>query len=141
MSPHPGGTSWADYFARCSCSGRASRSPPRSPPRPPPRPPPTIEDQNDRLLRYLRAEQAEHTQAAVELRRSMERNVVPAPDLGAVVAAQPDARPAPAVPRPGVGVVASLLLGLVGGVVGGCAALAGWTALTRRRPRQPASAN
>jgi hypothetical protein len=104
-------------------------------------PPTTIEDQNDRLLRYLRAEQAEHTQAAVELQRSMERNLVPAPDLGAVVAAQPDARPAPAVPRPGVGVVASLLLGLVGGVVGGCAALAGWTALTRRRPRQPASAN
>jgi heme O synthase-like polyprenyltransferase len=36
-------------------------------------------------------------------------------------------------------VVASLLLGLVGGVVGGVAALAGWTAATRRRLRQPAS--
>ena len=30
--------------------------------------------------------------------------------------------------------------GLAGGVVGGCAALAGWTAATRRRLRQPASA-
>jgi hypothetical protein len=37
-------------------------------------------------------------------------------------------------------VVASLLLGLAGGVVGGCATLAGWTATTRRRLRQPASA-
>jgi hypothetical protein len=45
-----------------------------------------------------------------------------------------------AVPQPGVGVVAGLLLGLVGGVVGGCAVLAGWATVTRRRPRQPASA-
>ena len=104
-------------------------------------PPPTrIEDQNDRLLRHLRAEQAERTQAAVELARSMERNFIPAPDLGGVVAAQPAPRPVPAVPRPGVGVVASLLLGLVGGVVGGCAALVGWIAVSRRRLRQPASA-
>jgi hypothetical protein len=105
-----------------------------------PPPPTTIEDENDRLLRYLRAEQAERTQAAVELARSMERNFVPAPDLGSVVAAQPAPSPGPAASRPGVGVVASLLLGLVGGVVGGCAALAGWTAATRRRLRRPASA-
>jgi hypothetical protein len=69
----------------------------------------------------------------------MERNFVPAPDTS-VVPAQPPASPVPAVPQPGVGVVASLLLGLVGGVIGGCAALAGWTATSRRRLRQPASA-
>ena len=107
--------------------------------------PPTIEDQHDRRLRQLEAEQAARTQAAVELFRSGERNFVPDPDIIGDVAAQPQARPVPerpvpAVPRPGVGMVASLLLGLVGGLVGGCAALAGWTAATRRRLRRPASA-
>ena len=106
----------------------------------PPPPPTTIEDQNDRQLRNLRAEQAQRTQAAEELFRSMERSFVPAPNLGGGMAAQPPASPVPAVPRPGAGMVASLLLGLVGGVVGGCAALVGWTAATRRRLRQPASA-
>jgi hypothetical protein len=107
--------------------------------------PPTIEDQHDRRLRNLRAKQAKRTQAALELFRAGERNFVPDPDIIGDVAAAPSARPvpdlpAPAVPRPGIGAVASLLLGLVGGVVGGCAALAGWTAATRRRLRQPASA-
>jgi hypothetical protein len=107
--------------------------------------PPTIEDQHDRRLRNLQAEQAKRTQAALELFRSGERNFVPDPDIIGDVAAPPSARPvpdlpAPAVPRPGIGVVASLLLGLAGGVVGGCAALAGWAAATRRRLRQPASA-
>jgi hypothetical protein len=106
--------------------------------------PPTIEDQHDRRLRQLEAEQAARTQAAVELFRSGERNFVPDPDIIGDVAAPPQARPAPvpvpAVPRPWVGVVASLLVGLVGGLVGGVAALAGWTAATRRRLRQPASA-
>jgi hypothetical protein len=107
--------------------------------------PPTAEDQHDRRLRNLRAEQAERTQAALELFRSEERHFVPAADSSGDVAAPPSARPAPdlpapAVPRPGIGVVTSLLLGLVGGVVGGCAVLAGWTAATRRRLRQPASA-
>ena len=107
--------------------------------------PPTIEDQHDRRLRQLEAEQAARTQAAVEMFRSGERNFVPDPDIIGDVAAQPQARPVPerpvpAVPRPGVGMVASLLVGLVGGLVGGCAALVGWTAATRRRLRQPASA-
>ena len=107
--------------------------------------PPTIEDQHDRRLRQLEAEQAARTQAAVELFRSGERNFVPDPDIIGDVATPPQARPVPerpvpAVPRPGVGVVASLLLGLVGGLVGGVAVLAGWTAATRRRLRQPASA-
>jgi hypothetical protein len=111
--------------------------------------PPTVQDQHDRRLRNVRAEQAERTQAALELFRAGERNFVPDPDLIGDVVAPPQTRPvpaspapvpAPAVPRPGIGVVASLLLGLVGGVVGGCAALAGWAAATRRRLRQPASA-
>jgi hypothetical protein len=102
--------------------------------------PPSIEDQNDRRLRNLRAEQAERTQAGMELVRSGERNFAPDPDIIGDVAAPPQARPVPAVPRPGVGVVAGLLLGLVGGVVGGCAVLAGWAAATRRRLRQPATA-
>jgi hypothetical protein len=106
--------------------------------------PPTIEDQHDRRLRNLQAEQVKRTQAALELFRSGERHFVPDPDLIGDVATPPPASPAPvpapAVPRPGIGVVASLLLGLAGGVVGGCAALAGWAAATRRRLRQPASA-
>ena len=86
--------------------------------------PPTVEDQHDRRLRNVRAEQAERTQAGMELFRAGERNFVPDPDLIGDVAAAPSAHPvpdlpAPAVPRPGIGVVASLLLGLVGGVVGG----------------------
>jgi hypothetical protein len=123
-------------------------------------PPPTttIEDLNERKALYEselesnlqqrkqpEQTQAQQTRAAVESFRAGERNFVPDPDIIGDVAAPPSARPvpdlpAPAVPRPGIGVVASLLLGLVGGVVGGCAALAGWAAATRRRLRQPASA-
>jgi hypothetical protein len=106
--------------------------------------PPTIEDQNDRRANPL-VEEAQRSRTAVELFRSGERNFVPDPDIIGDVATPPQARPipdrpVPAVPRPGGGMVASLLLGLVGGMVGGCAALAGWTAATRRRLRQPASA-
>ena len=45
--------------------------------------PPTVEDQNDRLLRHRRAEHAELPQKALELQRSMERNVVPTFEPGA----------------------------------------------------------
>lgn len=103
--------------------------------------PPTTNDQHRNSL----VEEAQRSREAVELFRSSERNFVPDPDLvGNPINPPQDrpvpVRPAPAIPRPGVGVVASLLLGLVGGMVGGIAALAGWTATTRRRPRQPASA-
>jgi hypothetical protein len=101
---------------------------------------PTVEDQNDRRLRSLRVEQAERTQAGVERFWSGERNFAPDPDIVGDVVAPSRARPVPAVPRPGVGVAASLLLGLVGGVVGGCAVLVGWAITTRRRLRQPATA-
>jgi hypothetical protein len=110
-----------------------------------PPPPTTTENQEDRRPPSPLAEEAQRSRAAVELFRSGERNFVPDPDSIGDVAAPPQARPVPdgpvpAVPRPGVGVVASLLLGLVGGVVGGVAVLAGWAATTRRRLRQPASA-
>jgi hypothetical protein len=107
-------------------------------------PPTTTLNQDDRRALHPLAEEARRSRAAVELFRSGERNFVPDPDILGDVATPPQARPIPdrsipAAPRPGVGVVASLLLGLVGGVVGGGAALAGWTAATRRRLRQPAS--
>jgi hypothetical protein len=110
----------------------------------PPSPTTTV-DQSDRRTPNRLVEEAWRSRPVVELFRSGERNFVLDPDSLGKVLIPPQARPArptpvPAVPRPGTGVVASLLLGLVGGVVGGCAALAGWTATTRRRPRQPASA-
>jgi uncharacterized membrane protein YedE/YeeE len=110
-----------------------------------PSPTTTIEDQNDRRPLNPLVEEAHRSRAVVELFRAGERNFVPDPDIIDDVAAPPQAqpvpdRPVPIVPQPRVGVVASLLLGLVGGVAGGCAALAGWTATSRRRHHQPASA-
>ena len=101
--------------------------------------PPTIEDQHDRQLRHLEAEQAARTQAAVELSRSMERSFVPAPPAD-VAPAQPAAAVGPVAPGRGLGVLVVLLLGLAGGLVGGFAAMAGWTATTRRRLHRTASA-
>jgi hypothetical protein len=55
------------------------------------------------------------------------------------VAAQPVAKTDATPPGPGVDVVATLLVGLIGGLVGGAAAMLGWTATTRRRrPRAAA---
>jgi hypothetical protein len=104
-------------------------------------PPPTTtsEDQNDRLLRHLRVDQAAREQAAVELARSMERSFVPASTADRPAAAQPDAPAGTATPGRGVDVLGSLLVGLVVGLVGGAAAMAGWTATTRRRVRRAAS--
>lgn len=57
------------------------------------------------------------------------------------IAAQPAARTDPAAPRPGVDVLATLLIGLVGGLIGGAAVMIGWTVTTRRRrPRAVAGA-
>jgi hypothetical protein len=69
-----------------------------------------------------------------ELERTLARHRA----LGAV-AAQPAAKTDPTPPNPDVDVLATLLVGLVGGLVGGAAALLGWTATTRRRrPRTAA---
>ena len=55
------------------------------------------------------------------------------------VAAQPAAKTDPTPPGSGVDVPATLLVGLVGGLVGGAAAMLSWTATTRRRrPRTAA---
>jgi hypothetical protein len=59
----------------------------------------------------------------------LERNLATAADR---TATRPSAQIDPA-PSPGVDVVATLLIGLVGGLVGGAAAMIGWTATTRRR--------
>ena len=45
----------------------------------------------------------------------------------------PSATAGPGAPGGTVDVVATLLLGLVGGLVGGAAAVVGWTTMTRRR--------
>jgi len=98
-----------------------------------------IEDQSDRLLRNLEAGQAERTRAAVELARSMERNLTSVPAAG-VLAAQPAPRPDVVVPDGGVDLLVTLLVGVIGGVVGGAAAIGGWIMTTRRRIRRPAAA-
>jgi hypothetical protein len=104
-------------------------------------PPPATatEDQHDRLLRNLQATQAEQSEAAVQLARAMERNLAPAPPVGAI-AAQPAPRSDPTVPGRDVAVLTTLLVGLIGGLVGGAAAIAGWAAASRRRLHRAASA-
>jgi hypothetical protein len=60
-------------------------------------------------------------------------------DAQPAVAAQPAARTNPAAPNSGVDVPATLLVGLIGGLLGGAAVMVGWTATTRRRrPRTAA---
>jgi hypothetical protein len=76
------------------------------------------------------------TKAAAEQARSMERNLTPVP---ARAAAPPAARTSRAVPGQDMDVLAALLLGLVGGLVGGGAAMAGWTTATRRRTHRAAT--
>jgi hypothetical protein len=93
------------------------------------------EDQSDRALRGLQASQAEQTEAAVALARSVDRNLAPV-----AAAAQPGAVTAPTATGAGVNVLPLLLLSLVGGLVGGGAAIIGWTATSRRRPHRPAAA-
>ena len=88
---------------------------------------PLAEDQNDRLLRGIEAAQAGRTQTAVEQARAGERNLVPV-----VTIAAPQATPA--ARGRDVEVVAIALLGLIGGLIGGAAVVAG-TAANRRRHR------
>jgi hypothetical protein len=64
----------------------------------------------------------------------LEHNLATARAASAV-AAHPVARTARAASRPDVDVPATLLVGLVAGLLGGAAAMVGWTAATRRRPR------
>jgi hypothetical protein len=66
-----------------------------------------------------------------ELERTLARHRA----LGAL-AAQPAARAHPPAAGPSVDVLATLLFGLVGGLLGGAAAMAGWTTTTRRRAQR-----
>jgi hypothetical protein len=68
----------------------------------------------------------------------MERDFVPTPAAD-VVAAQPIVRPDVTTPGASVDVLATLLLGLVGGLVGGGAAIGGWASATRRRVHRVAA--
>ena len=88
---------------------------------------PVAEDQNDRLLRGIEAAQTERTQAAVEQARAGERTLVPVVTIAAP-------QPVPAAPGRDVDLVAIALLGLIGGLIGGGAVVAG-TAVNRRRHR------
>jgi hypothetical protein len=102
--------------------------------------PPTIEDHHDRSLRIQKAD-ARGAQSDATLTEAEQRRIahVREPYVPAPVPAAPAAKDDP-TPATDMDVLASLLVGLVGGVAGGVAALAGWTAATRRRRRQPASA-
>jgi hypothetical protein len=93
---------------------------------------PVAEDQNDRLLSGIEAAAATRTQAAVEQVRTGERSLDPAP----VVTIAPQPVPAGG----GLDPLAILLLGLVGGLVGGAAAVGGWTAANRRHAHRAVAA-
>jgi hypothetical protein len=90
-------------------------------------PPAGTQDQADQRKALYQAEQ--------------ERTLARHRALGAqpAVAAQPAARTDPAAPSPGVDVPVTLLVGLVGGLLGGAAVMVGWTVTSRRRrPRAAA---
>jgi hypothetical protein len=95
---------------------------------------PVAEDQHDRLLRGIEAAAAGRTQAAVEQARAGERSLDPAP----VVTIAP--QPVPAATGRGVEPLAVLVLGLIGGLAGGAAAMAGWTAANRRHAHRVVAA-
>src|SRR5688500_15532039 len=102
--------------------------------------PPTVAEQNDRRLRNLPSEQAERTQAAVAISEAEQRRIARVPDPFVPPAPTAlDTKFSPAAPSSNVDALATLLLGLLGGLVGGAAAVIGWTTSTRRRLRQPAS--
>jgi hypothetical protein len=107
-----------------------------------------VEDQNDRLLRGIETTAAARTQAAIEQARAGERQFAATAGQSAVEQVRAGERnlgPAPVVtiaPRPvpaatgrGLDPLAVLLLGLVGGLIAGAAAVAGWTAHRRHAHR------
>jgi hypothetical protein len=93
----------------------------------------------DRLLRSLKAEQAERTLAAVALARSMEHNLAPVPVAAAAAAAPAPPAVRPDQATPGAEVLATLLLGLAGGLVGGGVVIGGWIIGNRRRTHRAAA--
>jgi hypothetical protein len=96
--------------------------------------PSAVQDQSDRLLSGLEASAAARAQVAVEQVRAGERNF----DLAPVVTIAP--QPVPVATGRDVDPLAVLLLGLVGGLAGGAAAMAGWTAASRRHAHRVVAA-
>lgn len=108
-----------------------------------------VEDQNDRLLRGIETAAAARTQAAIEQARAGERQFAATAAQSAVEQVRAGERnlgpaapvvtvapqPAPAATGRGLDPLAVLLLGLVGGLVVGAAATAGWTAHRRHAHR------
>jgi hypothetical protein len=119
-------------------------------------PPTGTQDQTDQrkalyqseLERNLQARNQAGNQVLAERRLAAQRKALYQSELERtlawrralrVIAVHPVARTNPAAPSPDVDVLATLLVGLVGGLVGGAAAMLGWTAATRRRlPRAAA---
>jgi hypothetical protein len=79
-----------------------------------------------------------------ELERTLARHralgALDASAVPAAIAAPPAARTTPAAPGPGVDVPATLLVGLVGGLLGGAGVMVGWIVTTRRRRPRTARA-
>jgi ABC-type phosphate/phosphonate transport system substrate-binding protein len=108
-----------------------------------------VEDQNDRLLRGIETAAAARTQAAIEQARAGERQFAATAAQSAVEQVRAGERnlgpaapvvtvapqPVPAATGRGLDPLAVLLLGLVGGLVVGAAATAGWTAHRRHAHR------
>jgi hypothetical protein len=78
--------------------------------------------------------QAARTEAAVERARALERQAGER-NLGPVPVVTLAPQPVPSATGRDVDLVAIALLALVGGLIGGAAATAGWTAASRRRHR------
>jgi hypothetical protein len=95
--------------------------------------PPATQDQSDQGQALSQSEQ-ERTLARHRALGALDTIAAPP-----AVTAQPAARIGPAAPRPGVDVPATLLVGLVGGLLGGAAVMVGWIATTRRRRPRPAA--
>lgn len=91
-------------------------------------PPTETQDPHDRPAQHKALDQSE-----------LQRNLATA-RTARVIAAQPAARTALAAPSPGLDGLATLLVGLLGGLLGGAAAIVGGTAASRRRTHRPASA-
>ena len=107
-------------------------------------PPTTPQDRTDQLARRALYQSELDQNLQLRNRPGYERLVeqgllstTPVPAAGA--AAAPAARTNRAVPGQDMDVLTILLLGLVGGLVGGGAAMAGWTTATRRRTHRAAT--
>jgi hypothetical protein len=103
-------------------------------------PPTGTQDQADQRRSLYQPQPDRSLQQRAQAGSEQERTLARHRALG-TIAAQPAPRTDPAAPSPDVNLLATLLVGLVGGLVGGAAAMLGWTATTcRRRPPAPSAA-